>query len=391
MILNLIFFKNNTLKTFNTSKSSKFVVKVSKSIKFKEICLSYSKFINLYFYLAVIQNILTTLKTIKIKSFLFGSQFIFSLLIIFIFDAVFDGDEPIWEPLEWSLIQTFIIFLFFFSWVGENLITSRFGSFTGRDKRVWFAWYKSMWWIEMFYIVTLGITILLIIVPFYFQLTYASSFIMNFWNWFSKVFFFKMNLFFLIAISLSLLFQINIRFYHYKKNLFLVFLIVLLLNYSLFTQFYITFFSYFTDVMWYSKTKSNSLIQLSHEPWKWGWDLENRDHFQYHSSKTVFWFKTDGPFAESFFLINLFYFFSLLFVSVFWIILFRKIYNLKEVSFTYSLGAVSMLKQFFYFYLMFYLFIIACFVIIYLKFPFEFLWLINKSSFINHLILYVIH
>lgn len=320
-------------------------------------------------------------------SFNLGFSYIFALLIIFFFDALFDGDEPIWEPLEWSLIQTWIIFIFLFSWIGENLITSRYGSFTGRDKRVWFAWYKSMWWIELFYIATLGVTILLIIVPFYFELTYASSFIMTFWNWFSKAFFFKSAFFLVFAILVSLVLQINIRFIFYKKILLLVFINIIILNFLFFTQFYITFFSYFTDIVWYTKNKSNDLIQLSHEPWKWGWDLESRDHFQYHSSKTVFWFKTDGPFAESFFLINLLYFVSLTFVLFFWLVLFRKVYSLNEVSYTYSLGAVSVLRQFFYFYLMFYLFILASIGIIYLKFPYEFLWLLNKSTFYEHFFL----
>jgi len=331
-----------------------------------------------------LNSIRSYLSFCKKKTFYFGSNWAFSILFLFILDALFDGDEPIWEPIEWTLIQTWIIFIFLFSWIGENLITSRFASFTGRDKRVWFAWYKSMWWIEIFYIITLGVAIMLIIVPFYFELNYNSSFIMSFWNWFSKVFFFKSLLMFNFLIIIALFIQINIRFLFYKKLLPLVFVIILILNFIFFTQFYITFFSYFTDSNWYVNNRNNDLIQLSHEPLKWSWDLENRDHFQYHNSRTVFWFKTDGPFAEAFFLINLFYLLSLFMVAVFWLVLFRRIIYVNEFSYNYTLGAISSLKQFYYFYLMFYFFIIACVIIIYLKFPNEFLWLLNKNSWISH-------
>jgi len=42
-------------------------------------------------------------------------------------------------------------------------------------------------------------------------------------------------------------------------------------------------------------TKPIDMIQMSHEPLKWGWGVEKRDHFTYHSSKTMFWYKNDGP------------------------------------------------------------------------------------------------
>jgi hypothetical protein len=276
--------------------------------------------------------------------------------------------------------------LFIFSWVAENLITSRFGSFTGRDKRVWYAWYKFMWIIELLYIVTLGVAIFLIITPFYFELSYNSSFIVNFWHWMSKSFLFNFLFFLLISLFLSLVIQINIKFYFYKKLLFFIFLILMVLNLLLFMQFYITFFAYFTDSLWYSKTKGNSYIQLSHEPWKWSWDLENRDHFQYNSSKTVFWYKNDGPFAESFFLINLYLFFIIVSVVLFWLILFRRVYNTNEVSYVYTISSISALRQFFYLFGFFYLIIFASIIIIYLKFPYEFLWVINTTSLFSHIL-----
>ena len=80
-----------------------------------------------------------------------GLVFVVYLLIIFYVDALLTDDEPIWEPTEWSLLQSWLMFIFLFSWIAENLITSRYGSYTGRDKRVWFAWYKTFWNIQIYY------------------------------------------------------------------------------------------------------------------------------------------------------------------------------------------------------------------------------------------------
>lgn len=122
----------------------------------------------------------------------FGEGFIYirGLLIIFFIDACLTDDEPLWEPVEWSLFQTWLFFIFMFAWIAENLITSRYGSFTGRDKRVWLAWYKSFWLIELMYILSYGAASMFVIVPFYYELTYTLPFIYSWWNWYTKVFFF---------------------------------------------------------------------------------------------------------------------------------------------------------------------------------------------------------
>ena len=49
-----------------------------------------------------------------------------------------------------------------------------------------------------------------------------------------------------------------------------------------------TFFGYFTDPTWYQKTRPIDYVQLSHEPARWGWGPARKDHFTYHSVRTVF-------------------------------------------------------------------------------------------------------
>ena len=78
------------------------------------------------------------------------------------------------------------------------------------------------------------------------------------------------------------------------------------LNKFLYINFIMSFFSYFTDPLWYQKTRTIDYIQLSHEPLKWGWGSSKRDHFSYHKISTVFWYKNDIPFAGAFLLLNFF-------------------------------------------------------------------------------------
>lgn len=161
------------------------------------------------------------------KTFGEGYVYIRGLLFVFLIDALVTDDEPLWEPLEWSLVQTWIFFIFMFAWIAENLITSRYGSYTGRDKRVWFAWYKSFWLIECWYALSYGTAALFVIVPFYYELTYNISFIFSWWNWYTRVFFFKFISTYTVALMISYFFLINIRVMNWKK----LFLMVLTVNF----------------------------------------------------------------------------------------------------------------------------------------------------------------
>ena len=129
------------------------------------------------------------------KTFGEGFCYIRGLFIIFFIDACITDDEPLWEPIEWSLVQTWLLFIFIFAWIAENLITSRYGNYTGRDKRVWFAWYKTFWLIELCYALSYGLAALFVIVPFYFELTYSVSFIFSWWNWYTRIFFLNLLVF----------------------------------------------------------------------------------------------------------------------------------------------------------------------------------------------------
>nr|ASY95749.1 hypothetical protein [Stylonychia lemnae] len=315
-----------------------------------------------------------------------GEGFIYlrGLFLFFFFDACFTDDEPLWEPIEWSLVQTWLLFIFTFAWIAENLITSRFGSFTGRDKRVWFAWHKTFWLIEAWYALCYGAAAMFVIVPFYYEITYTISFVHSWWNWYNRVFFFKFISIYTLIILIAHYLQINIRWLSWKKIFFLSLLINVFITYLLYTQFIITFFGYFTDPLWYQKTRSIDYIQLSHEPLKWGWGPSKRDHFTYHKTSTVFWFKNDGPFAEAFLMINMFFFISIFFLLIYWLTFLRRIYAIKEVSHTFTTFCISSLKQFFFLFFLFFIMIFISFIVCYWRFPIEFIWMIETTSWSKH-------
>lgn len=295
-------------------------------------------------------------------------------------DACLTDDEPLWEPIEWSLVQTWVLLIFIFGWLGENLITSRYGSYTGRDKRVWLAWYKSFWFIEIYYLVNFAVVTLFIVVPFYFEINYSVAFVYSWWNWYTRVFFFKFTSTLTVVLLTAYVTQISVRWLSWKKLFMTVALINFFLSYSLYTHFIMAFFGYFTDTLWYQRVRPVDYVQLSHEPSKWGWGVAKRDHFTYHNTHTIFWFKNDGPLAATFLMFHLYVFLSLFFIYMYWAALFRRIISTREVPLTYTTYCVSSLRQLFYCFLMLYFFVFMSFMLQYWRLPAEFLWPMGPNS-----------
>ena len=342
-----------------------------------------SVFMNLNWYYNIssfIKRFSITLLDIFKRTIGDGFLYLRGLFIIFFIDACLTDDEPLWEPVEWSLVQSWIMFIFLFAWIAENLVTSRFGSYTGRDKRVWFSWYKTFWLVEGWYFISLASAALFVITPFYHELTYSMSFVYSWWNWYSRTFFFKFISLYTIILFIAYFLQINIRWFNWKKSFFLILLINFFLSYLIYTHFFMSFFGYFTDPNWYHKTRLVDYVQLSHEPNKWAWGSAKRDHFSYHKTSTVFWFKNDGPFASAFLFFHLFFFLSLFFMYIYWVTLLRRVYVTQEVTFTYTTYCISALKQFFYFFLALYLLVFFSYIVNYWRMPTEYFWILNADS-----------
>ena len=305
------------------------------------------------------------------------------MYIICSIDALITDDEPLNDPVEWSLLQSWIMLIFGLAWIGENLISSRFGSYTGRDKRVWFSWYKTFWLIEGWYVLSLGAASIFVITPFYNELSYNLPMVVGWWTWYTRNFFFNFISLFTFILYLAFYMQLNLRYTGWRKILFFVTIINIVLGYLLYTQFIISFFGYTTDPNWYHKSRLVDYIQLSHEPNKWAWGNSKRDHFSYHRCTTVFWYKTDLPMAAALMFINVMFFMCLFFTYIYWVVLFRRIYATKEVTYTYLTSCGSALRQFFYFFLFFYILIFFNFAVSYTRLPIELFWTTNSNSWVS--------
>jgi len=312
-----------------------------------------------------------------------GAFYLKGMFIVFFIDACLTDDEPLWEPIEWSMVQSWILFIFLFAWIGENLITSAYGSYTGRDKRVWFAWYKTFWLVEAWYALSLGLAALFVITPFYHELTYSTPFIVSWWTWYSRVFFCKFVTVYTLVLYLSYFLQINIRFFNWKKLLLCTIIINLFLSYLLYIHFFMSFFGYLTNPNWYLKNRLVDYIQLSHEPNRWGWGVTKpvkRDHFLQHRSTSLIWFKNDGPFASAFLFIHIYFFLCLFTLYLFWITLMRRAYTTREFTYTFTTFCVSALKQFFFFFFFLYILVFFSFLLNYWRAPVENHWLFFTDS-----------
>ena len=342
--------------------------------------------VSINFILNIILNLklfLFYFKNIVLTTFRDGFLYLRGLFIIFFIDSCVTDDEPLWEPIEWSLVQTWLLFIFFFSWVVENLICSRYGAYTGRDKRVWFSLYKWFWLFEGFWMGSLLVACLFILVPFYYEITYSISSIVTWWNWYNSLFFFKFISIYVIILFLGLIIQINTRWVNWKKIFFLSFFILLILNYIFFSHFIYVFFLYFTNTNSYNILNWIDYANLSVGPNHWHWGPSSRDHFTYHKSLTVFWVKNDIPFLGAFLFIHLLFFLFLFFLVLKWFIFFRRIWTTKDVTYNSVTFNTSSLRQFFYYFLLFFIFTFMSFINQYYRFPVELLPFKFKSEVFN--------
>ena len=82
-------------------------------------------------------------------------------------------------------------------------------------------------------------------------------------------------------------------------------------------------------------------------------------------------------YLSAFLLFNILIFLCLFALYIYWLALFRRVYATKEITFTYTTYCVSGLRQFFYYFLFLYLFVVFSFVVQYWRLPIEYAWILN--------------
>ena len=272
----------------------------------------------LYMFFFFLQSKITSFFSVC-KKFLFkffeldGWVFFKTVFIVILIDGLLLDDEPLWEPLEWSVVQTWIFYLFLFSWVAEVVFSSRYGSYTNRDKIVWIGLFKTYYGMLFWFLINMFIVTIFVTLPFYFEITYAISYSVVWWNWISSVFFFRIGSIFTIILALILILRFQTRWLNLNTTKLILLAILVLLTYIFYFNFIVTWFSYFTDPNEFSHSGWSELSWLNNGPLKWGWGSDARDHFSYHKTPTVFWAKNDQLILSSFLFINIFFFYIFFF------------------------------------------------------------------------------
>ena len=290
-------------------------------------------------------------------------------LIVCTCDSFLVDDEPLLEPIEWSVWQTILMFIFVFAWAAEVSISSRFGSFTGRDKRIWIALFKAYWYTEIYLMLSLILLAIFGIVPFYFEQISPTANWVSFWLWYDKIYIWKsLNYLFIILLFLYNV-QILSRWKVVYTSWFIYFLIVIFTFILLYHNILTLSLLYFTHPLAYNFYMGNDYSQLIHSPNKWGWGGKTRDHFSYHNTPLAYWVKYDTPYISVLLFVNLFYTFSLVLLWFQLIIFMRRLYSIKEISYTTTTYIFNTYRMYFYSISLTFIFSIVSFIFILLRNP----------------------
>lgn len=296
------------------------------------------------------------------------------LVLALILDSLLLDDEPLWEPLEWSVLQTWILFLYIFSWAAEVIFSSKFGSYTNRDKIVWVGLFKTYWGLLLWFLVTIIIITVFVTLPFYFEITYAISYSVVWWNWLSSLFFFKITSILTIILLILNILRLGSRWVVHDRLKIAILFSLILLTYLCFFLFITTFFATFTDPSEFKKSGWSRMSTIVNGPLKWGWGLDSRDHFSYHRTPSTFWFKNDPLIASSLLFVNMFLFLYLFFLILQIVSIYRTLSSYGELSYNNITFLVSTIKQYYYLLLSLLALIILSFLYQFMRFPFEFAW-----------------
>jgi len=313
-----------------------------------------------------------------------GLNFFKLLLVVLVIDSLVLDDEPIWEPLEWSVVQTWILYVYIFSWAAETIFSSRYGSYTNRDKVVWLGLFKAYYMFLFWILINIFIVTVFITLPFYFEITYLISYSVVWWNWLSSIFFFKFVSIFAIIVSLAQIFRFQLRWLNLTSLKIILITVIFLLSYLFYFNFLITWFSYFTDPNEFRNSGWSDLSRITNGSLKWGWGTETRDHFSYHKTPTIFWAKNDQLILSSLLFLNIFVFLYLFFLLLQVLVVYRVLTSSNELSYNMATFLISTLKQFLYLILSFGTLTTLSLFYQFLRFPFELAWF-SKITYLSQI------
>lgn len=269
-----------------------------------------------------------------------------AIILVLILDGLIFDDEPLFEPLEWSLVQTWVIYIYGLTWAAEVIFSSRYGSYSNRDKIVWIGLFKTYYGLLNWLIINLILVTVFVTLPFYFEITYLFSYAVVWWSWFSAPYFFRLiSLVSLLLVVLQLA-QLSVRWASNRVLILLYFLTIVVIAFMFYFQSLTTWLGFFSDVNTFSKSGWSELHRIVNGPLKWGWGSTSRDHFSYHQTTTTFWAKNDRLLLGSLLFFNIFLFLFIFFLFAKVVVYFKIIQTDQTASHTHLTVLYSSVQYF---------------------------------------------
>lgn len=256
-----------------------------------------------------------------------------SIFSSFFFELWLIDDEPLWESVEWSVFMSWLLFMGAWTWFLGVFFSSRYGSYSPQDRVLWVGLYKVNTFFETSFFFNMLFITVFVTLPFYYEVTYSLSNVFLWWSVYNTRLFLKTGIFFSLFYKASFFLRLQLRWFSVFSLSLLLLILLALVAYLLFFLFINLLLTPLTDMYSYMRRGWLGLEQLTQGPCKWGSGPSSRDHFSYHKSSTVFWFKNDPLLAGSlFFFCLLFYLFTLfLYMQIFFLLC--ALHTSRSVSF----------------------------------------------------------
>ena len=229
--------------------------------------------------------------------------------------------------------MSWLLFLGAWTWFLGVFFSSRYGSYSPQDRVLWVGLYKVNTFFETSFFFSMLFITVFVTLPFYYEVTYSISNVFLWWSVYNTRLFLKAGVFFSLFYKASFFLRLQLRWFSVFSLSFLLLILLALVAYLLFFLFVNLFLTPLTDMYSYMRRGWMGLEQLTQGPCRWGSGPSSRDHFSYHKSSTVFWFKNDPLLAGSlFFFCLLFYLFTLfLYIQIFFLLC--ALHTSRAVSF----------------------------------------------------------
>lgn len=229
--------------------------------------------------------------------------------------------------------MSWLLFLGAWTWFLGVFFSSRYGSYSPQDRVLWVGLYKVNTFFETSFFFNMLFITVFVTLPFYYEVTYSLSNVFLWWSVYNTRLFLKAGIFFSLFYKVSFFLRLQLRWFSVFSLSFLLIILLTLVAYLLFFLFINLLFTPLTDMYSYMRRGWMGLEQLTQGPSKWGSGPSSRDHFSYHRSSTVFWFKNDPLLSGSlFFFCLLFYLFTFfLYIQIFFLLC--ALHTSRAVSF----------------------------------------------------------